>query len=122
MELVLGPTLAARIERGPVPALELCDLMIELLDVLGAAPARGIIHRDIKPENLVVEPGGRLRVLDFGIAKLEGSLLTARGETVGTALYMAPEQLRGEPIDAHADVFAVCATMFHATSRRTIHL
>ncbi|MFO0618281.1 MAG: serine/threonine-protein kinase [Polyangiaceae bacterium] len=123
MEFVEGETIAQRMKRGPIPIPELLDLAGQLLDVLAAAHARGIVHRDIKPENLLLDRGtGKLRVLDFGAAKFEGSVLTEKGALIGTAPYMAPEQVRGEAIDARADVFAVGATMFHAITGRPIHL
>lgn len=122
MELVRGETLADRIDAHRNDVGELCRLMVELLELLAEGHARGIIHRDVKPQNLVIEPSGRLRVLDFGVAKLEGSKLTGRGEALGTVAYMAPEQLRGEAIDARVDVFGVGATMFHALAGRPIHL
>jgi serine/threonine protein kinase len=122
MELVEGVTLAERMRTGPIPLAELVTLAIELLDVLAAAHERKIVHRDIKPENLLIQADGRLRVLDFGVAKFEGSVLTEKGELIGTALYMAPEQVRGDEIDARVDVFAVGATMFHAIAGRPIHV
>jgi len=123
MELVQGETVAQRMKRGPIPVPELLDIAGQLLDVLAAAHERGIVHRDIKPENLILDrTTGRLRVLDFGVAKFDGSVLTEKGALIGTAPYMAPEQVRGEEIDARADVFAVGATMFHAIAGRPIHL
>ena len=126
MELLEGESLETRRLRGlidPATALRLAD---ELLDVLGAAHARDIIHRDIKPDNLFVLPDGRLKVLDFGIARMREAqprtLHTALGVTIGTLSYMPPEQVAGDPIDARADLFAVGCTMFEMASGRLPHL
>jgi eukaryotic-like serine/threonine-protein kinase len=126
MELLDGQPLAERARQpGGVELGELLRLMDELLDVLVAAHAQGIIHRDIKPDNLFVLQDGRLKVLDFGIARVRAGaqtkLTTRVGATLGTAPYMPPEQIRGVEIDARADVFAVGATMFRLIAKRRIH-
>src|SRR5262249_50501233 len=115
MELLEGASLADRVEGGAVERGEVLRLADELLDVLVAAHARGIVHRDIKPDNLFVTREGRLKVLDFGIARVKdgmAALHTRAGAMLGTAPYMAPEQIHGVDIDARVDVFAVGATMF----------
>ncbi len=93
--------------------------------MLAAAHAQGIVHRDVKPDNLFVLHDGRLKVLDFGIARVrEGAPLKRRtraGEALGTAPYMPPEQIRGTEIDARADLFAVGATMFRLIAGRHVH-
>jgi serine/threonine-protein kinase len=125
MELLEGESLEARRLRGPIDPLEALRLTDELLDVLAAAHASDIIHRDIKPDNLFVLPDGRLKVLDFGIARMhEGksrTMHTALGVTIGTLAYMSPEQVAGDPIDARADLFAVGCTMFEMASGRLPH-
>ena len=125
MELLEGESLEARRLRGPIDPLEALRLTDELLDVLAAAHASDIIHRDIKPDNLFVLPDGRLKVLDFGIARMhEGksrTMFTALGVTIGTLSYMSPEQVAGDPIDARADLFAVGCTMFEMASGRLPH-
>ncbi len=124
MELLEGKSLATVIrEKPPTPedALRMAD---EVLDVLAAAHAQNIIHRDIKPDNLFVLPNGSLKVLDFGIAQLRGderNLKTKTGTTLGTVAYMPPEQLKGEGIDARADVYGVGATMFRMLAGKTPH-
>ncbi|HVY45811.1 MAG TPA: serine/threonine-protein kinase, partial [Minicystis sp.] len=125
MELLEGESLAARAERGAMPVDEVLRLVDELLDVLAAAHAQGIVHRDIKPDNLFIEGSGRLKVLDFGIARMRqgavSSLYTKAGALLGTLSYMPPEQILGEAIDARADLFAVGATMFRLLARRRLH-
>jgi len=125
MELLEGESVAARLEREkqlePQEVLRIAD---ELLDVLAAAHAHGIVHRDIKPDNLFLLTDGRLKVLDFGIARmLEGSRAykTRTGVAMGTITYMPPEQIRGEHIDARADLFAVGATMFRLLTGHRLH-
>ncbi|WP_433929850.1 serine/threonine-protein kinase [Sorangium cellulosum] len=126
MELLEGESLADRLQRlGNIETGEMLRLMDELLDVLGAAHQRGIIHRDIKLDNLFVETTGRLKVLDFGIARMRDGVKTAMrtrtGATLGTVSYMAPEQVRGISVDHRADLFAVGATMFRVIAKRRIH-
>ncbi|MDC0684547.1 serine/threonine protein kinase [Sorangium atrum] len=126
MELLDGESLADRLQRlGNIEMGEMLRLMDELLDVLGAAHEQGIIHRDIKLDNLFVEKTGRLKVLDFGIARMRDGVKTAMrtrtGATLGTVSYMAPEQVRGISVDHRADLFAVGATMFRVIAKRRIH-
>jgi serine/threonine-protein kinase len=125
MELLDGQPLAELARRpGGVELPDLLRLVDDMLDVLAAAHAQGIIHRDIKPDNLFVLQDGRLKVLDFGIARVRAGapkLRTRVGATLGTAPYMPPEQIRGAEIDARADLFAVGATMFRLIAKRRVH-
>jgi len=126
MELLEGESLAERAARlGGIEAGELLRLSDELLDVLAAAHAQGIIHRDIKLDNLFVLTDGRLKVLDFGIARVrdgvQSDLRTRTGAALGTVPYMAPEQVMGVDVDARVDLFAVGATMFRLVARRHVH-
>jgi serine/threonine protein kinase len=125
MELLEGESLAARARRvGRMDMSEILRIIDELLDVLAAAHAHGIIHRDIKPDNLFCLRDGRLKVLDFGVARVRqaaGSVHTRTGTTLGTISYMPPEQIAGTDVDARADVFAVGATMFRLIARRRVH-
>jgi hypothetical protein len=110
-ELIEGPTLRGRLERGPVPLREAIDILLATARGVAAAHGRGIVHRDLKPENVIQTDGG-VKILDFGIAHLETeaaalTTLTAAGTMVGTPGYMAPEQLRGGAIDARTDIFAL---------------
>ncbi|MDI1480664.1 serine/threonine-protein kinase [Polyangium sp. y55x31] len=124
MELLEGESLAARARRGRMDISEILRIIDELLDVLAAAHAHGIVHRDIKPDNLFCLRDGRLKVLDFGVARVRqaaNSVHTRTGTTLGTIAYMPPEQIAGKDVDARADVFAVGATMFRLITRRRIH-
>jgi len=126
MELLAGESLGERVRRlGGIPLDEVLRLVDELLDVLAAAHTRGIIHRDIKLDNLFVQTDGSLKVLDFGIARIRDGMplkmRTRAGATLGTAPYMPPEQIKGQEIDARADLFAVGATMFRLIGKRRIH-
>ena len=126
MELLEGEPLAQVIRRdGAMPAERVLAWTDELLDVLASAHAQGIVHRDIKPDNLFVLTDGRLKVLDFGIARVRSGaskgMKTLTGQTLGTVSYMAPEQARGQEIDHRADIYAVGATMFRALVNRRVH-
>jgi eukaryotic-like serine/threonine-protein kinase len=126
MELLEGESLADRVQRlGSIDGGEMLRLVDELLDVLVAAHAQGIIHRDIKPDNLFVERNGRLKVLDFGIARMRDGVKTAMhtraGATLGTVSYMAPEQVRGIDVDHRVDLFSVGATLFRVITKRRLH-
>src|SRR5436309_15878956 len=120
-ELLEGETLRTRLDRGPLPLRKAVELAVQVCAGLAAAHARGITHRDLKPENLFLTRDGRVKILDFGLAKAAagssgtGSLATgfadtAAGTVLGTVGYMAPEQVRGEPADARSDIFALGAT------------
>ncbi len=124
MDLLTGCTLSERLERDtPLPLDELLRIADEVLDVLVAAHAAGIIHRDVKPANIFLTAEGPVKLLDFGIAKAtadQRSLQTAPGSTLGTLGFMAPEQLNGRAA-AFSDVFSVGATMFRALAGRAVH-
>ena len=124
MELLEGEPLQERAARlGGLPEPELLRVVDEVLDVLAAAHAQGIVHRDIKLDNVFLTNDGRVEVLDFGIARVRSSkqVLTMTGSRLGTAAYMAPEQVRGEEVDGRVDIFAVGATMFRILAKRRIH-
>jgi serine/threonine protein kinase len=126
MELLEGETLAARIRgAGRLDAGEVARLADALLDVLAAAHDAAVVHRDVKPENVFLCAGGRLKVVDFGVARLRelGGQRTRTGSFMGTPHFMPPEQAFGrwEEVDARSDLWAVGATMFLALSGRHVH-
>ena len=109
MEYVDGETLEKIIQdRGALPWREVVELGIQICDALHYAHERGVVHRDLKPSNLMVTADGKIKLTDFGIAKdLDATALTATGRTLGTAAYMAPEQIRGTPAVSHkTDLYA----------------
>ena len=111
-ELVRGSTLRHVLASGALPRDRLLHTVTQIAEALEAAHARGIVHRDLKPENVLVDGDGQIKVVDFGIARSLtpapglSAALTLTGAVLGTPGYMAPEQLRGLPVDARADVFA----------------
>ena len=130
MELVDGRTLADVIPSGGLPLPRLLKIAVQIADGLGAAHDRGIIHRDLKPRNVMVTADGRVKVLDFGLAKLRdpqdgvvmghetASLweLTGEGRIVGTAAYMSPEQAEGRPLDHRTDLFSLGILLYEMAS------
>jgi len=127
MELVPGNSLAGTLKVGPLPERRAAALGEQIASALEEAHRHGIIHRDLKPGNVMVTPRGQAKVLDFGLAKLlhpvsdeaaTASVLQTE-HAVGTLPYMAPEQLRGEPLDARTDIHALGAILYEmATGRR----
>ena len=133
MELVQGRPLTELIPPGGLPVDRLLQLAIPLADAISAAHAHGITHRDLKPGNVLVTSDGRVKVLDFGLAKLADSAsgpltgvselatkrLTAAGFIVGTVEYMSPEQAEGKPVDHRSDLFALGILLYElATGER----
>ncbi len=126
-ELIEGVTLDDKLASGPLPEKEVIPIGLQLADGLGAAHREGVIHRDLKPGNLRLTPEGRLKILDFGLAKrvdpadqatVTQSFSEQRGPA-GTLAYMAPEQLRGEKVDTRADLWAAGVVLYElATGRR----
>jgi hypothetical protein len=109
-EHVPGPTLRTLIESGPVPVTQVVDIATQLARALATAHAQGVVHRDLKPENVVRTAAGVVKVLDFGLARMESQTplhLTEDGDVFGTPGYMAPEQIRGQDVDFRADLFAL---------------
>ncbi len=119
LEWLQGETLAARLRRAPLGTAESVLLAGAVARALGHAHAAGIIHRDIKPSNLFLPGGGAgdVKVLDFGIARMaEGTRITRTGLLLGTPGYMAPEQARGAPVDARADLFSLGCVLYRCLS------
>jgi len=137
MEHIVGETLAARLEKGPLPLEQSLRIATEIAEALSAAHRRGVVHRDLKPANVMLTRAGGVRqgspqakLLDFGLAKLTGhgehpaaahaafamstpaATLTGQGAIVGTLQYMAPEQLEGKPPDARTDLWALGAILY----------
>jgi len=117
-ELLDGETLRARIVRGPIGPDEVRRIALDVARGLAAAHAAGLVHRDLKPENIFLTRSGETKLLDFGIAKLTqdeavpDGASTLTGVVLGTAGYLAPEQIRGDTVDGRADLFAFGAVLF----------
>lgn len=138
LELVEGETLADRLARGPMPIDEALPVARQIAEALEAAHEHGIVHRDLKPANIKLTPGGRVKVLDFGLAKLIGpadrsgssssmdqansptitSPATMHGVILGTAPYMSPEQARGRAVDRSTDVWAFGCVLYEMLTGR----
>jgi serine/threonine protein kinase len=122
-ELLQGETLRERLRRGPIPLRKAIEYAVQIAHGLAAAHDRGIVHRDLKPENVFVTKDGRVKILDFGLARLgpskeasgEEATVTHRtdpGVVLGTAAYMSPEQVRGKTVDHRADIFALGTILY----------
>jgi serine/threonine protein kinase len=122
MELLEGETLSDRLHRGPLDTATVLSIVIEIADALESAHSKGIVHRDLKPANIFISPRGQVKILDFGLAKIEtpgGDVdnaqvtavrrdeITTAGTTLGTVSYMSPEQARGQLTDSRTDIFSL---------------
>jgi len=130
MELVEGETLAQRIAKGVLPVEEALEVCRQIAEGVDAAHEKGVIHRDLKPANIKMTPDGKVKILDFGLAKAfqeesaAGDLshsptiteaITRVGVILGTAAYMSPEQAKGRPIDKRSDIWAFGCVLFECT-------
>ena len=125
-ELLEGETLRGRLERGPLSPRKAVDAALQMAQGLAAAHDKGIVHRDLKPDNIFLTRDGRLKILDFGIAKLTAHAgadgptfqmaATEPGMVLGTVGYMSPEQVRGEPVDHRSDIFSLGAIFYEMLS------
>ena len=135
MELVEGETLAQRVAKGPLPVEEALEVSRQIAEGLEAAHESGIIHRDLKPANVKITPEGKVKVLDFGLAKaLEGETaaadfshsptrtdeMTSAGVILGTAGYMSPEQARGQAVDKRTDIWSFGCVLYEALTSRQV--
>jgi Tol biopolymer transport system component len=125
LELLEGETLKARLRRGALDPDQLLDWSVQISDALDAAHRKGVLHRDLKPENIWVAPGGHVKVLDFGLARLEAerpadqaTVLTSPGVALGTVPYMSPEQARGGTLDVRSDIFSFGSVFYEMASGR----
>ncbi len=130
MQLVEGKTLAELIPRKGMAQKQFFELAIPIVDAVSAAHQRGIIHRDLKPQNIMVSSDGRVRILDFGLAKLREERsseetddlptadLTAVGKIMGTVAYMSPEQVQGQILDHRSDIFSLGVILFEMITGR----
>jgi serine/threonine protein kinase/dienelactone hydrolase len=129
MEFVPGRTLAEVLASGPLPVETALDYAGQIAAAIAAAHAAGVVHRDIKPANIVVADSGRLKILDFGLAKqahvaaaadstITAASLTNTGTIVGTAAYMSPEQAEGKPVDARSDIFSAGVVFYEMLAGR----
>jgi len=130
LELVDGATLADRLARGPMAVDEALDVASQIAEALEAAHDKGIIHRDLKPANIKIAPAGTVKVLDFGLAKVADRSSAASqaptvtvggtrdGAILGTAVYMSPEQARGQAIDKRTDIWAFGCVLYELLTGR----
>ena len=122
-EYVAGPTLKAWLaNRGPLDARQSLAVLAHVGSALARSAEQGVVHRDIKPENLLVTPSGEVKVADFGLARVlataDGLDLTQDGMTLGTPLYMSPEQAEGKAVDSRSDLYSLGATVYHLLAGR----
>jgi two-component system LytT family response regulator len=124
MEYVEGEPLSVRLSRGPLPFSELLSVAIQVADALDDAHSKGIVHRDIKPSNLMLTPRGYIKVLDFGLAKMETpyrdetQVMTSAGVVMGTVAYMSPEQALGRDVDHRTDLFSLGVVIYEMATTR----
>jgi serine/threonine-protein kinase len=126
MELVEGASLAEKVKTGPLPEKEISELGAQIADALEEAHERGIVHRDLKPGNIAVTPKGRVKVLDFGLARMlrpvsdeaTTEALTQEQAVAGTLPYMSPEELRGERADHRSDLYSFGVVLYEMSAGR----
>src|SRR6266851_2352022 len=121
MEYVAGDSLADELgRRGRLPPAEVVSVAIQLCSALEAAHAEGLVHRDIKPQNILRRPDGQVKLADFGIARsITGTQHTEIGTVLGTAAYLSPEQARGEPVTAAADIYSLGIVLYELLTGKT---
>ena len=118
MEFIEGESLSALIKGEGVPQARALEIIAEVASALDYAHAQGIVHRDIKPANIMIQSDGLVKVMDFGLARIESSDLTAAGAVLGSASYMAPEIILGKRADSRSDIFSLGVVAYEALSGR----
>ena len=114
-----GETLDKKLQHGPLPAEEAIRIARKVAEGLAKAHSHGIIHRDIKPANIMVTRDGEVKILDFGLAKLRGSTkITRTGKTMGTFVYMSPEQVKGDDVGPRSDIFSLGVVLYELLANR----
>jgi eukaryotic-like serine/threonine-protein kinase len=125
MEHCAGGSLDALLAEGPVPSERTARIGAQICDALAEAHRRGVVHRDLKPSNIMLTQVGRQRdfvkVLDFGIAKVEGVRMTRTGSIIGTPQYMSPEQFRGERLDGRSDLYSLGVLLYEMVTGRPLY-
>lgn len=119
MEFLQGKSLADLTRERRLESEEVVNIAIQIAETLNYAHGKGVIHRDIKPSNIIVEPNGKIKITDFGIAHLEDSsatLQTQTGEIMGTPAYMSPEQVLGQPVDGRSDIFSLGVVLYELST------
>ncbi|HZQ53634.1 MAG TPA: serine/threonine-protein kinase [Bryobacteraceae bacterium] len=114
MEYLDGMTLYAKLREGKLPPATSIDIVLQVLNALGYAHAKGVIHRDVKPANIMLTTSGVVKLMDFGIARsaTDTLQLTQTGAAVGSVYYMSPEQVQGRPVDARSDLYSVGVVLY----------
>ena len=118
MEYIDGEELKNKIKEGNIPIEEAVDIAFQIAEGLEAAHKKGIIHRDIKSQNIMITSEGKVKIMDFGLAKISGTQVTSAGSTVGTVAYMSPEQARGEEVDHRADIWSFGVVFYEMLTNR----
>jgi TolB-like protein/Tfp pilus assembly protein PilF len=119
MECVEGESLGSLIESGPLKLDVAVDIAMQMAAGLQEAHEKGVVHRDIKPANIMITPKGRVKIMDFGLAKLRGqTMLTKEGMTLGTVSYMSPEQARGDEVDHRTDIWSLGVLLYEMITGR----
>jgi len=119
MEFVEGRTVGEYLQQGPIPVQNAIGICMEVLSALDYAHARGIVHRDIKPANMMITPGGQVKLMDFGIARvMNDPSLTQTHQTTGSLYYMSPEQINGAPLDGRSDLYSLAISLYEMVTGR----
>jgi serine/threonine protein kinase len=113
MACIEGQSLKEKIESGPLRVDETVDIAVQIAQGLKEAQEHGVVHRDIKPANIMITPKSQIKIMDFGLAKIDGQTkLTKTGTTLGTAAYMSPEQVQGKDVDHRSDIWSFAVVLY----------